>query len=60
MIYFKGRCIYTVYLMSDGYIGLDQQYDIHLDVLEPPKQAIQESKADDYDVDYLWRMKDKL
>ncbi|KXJ73287.1 hypothetical protein RP20_CCG016160 [Aedes albopictus] len=56
-----GRCIYTVYLMSDGYIGLDQQYDIHLDVREPPRNAIQESKADDYDEDYLWRNKlDKL
>ncbi|KRZ76461.1 Activating signal cointegrator 1 complex subunit 3 [Trichinella papuae] len=25
-----GRCIYTLYLMSDSYIGLDQQYDVHL------------------------------
>ncbi|XP_049587818.1 activating signal cointegrator 1 complex subunit 3 [Syngnathus scovelli] len=27
-----GRCIYTVYLMSDSYLGLDQQYDMHLNV----------------------------
>ncbi|CAJ1061883.1 activating signal cointegrator 1 complex subunit 3 [Xyrichtys novacula] len=27
-----GRCIYTLYLMSDSYLGLDQQYDIHLNV----------------------------
>ena len=28
-----GRVIYTVYLMSDSYLGLDQQYDICLDVI---------------------------
>ncbi|KAK7480724.1 hypothetical protein BaRGS_00027985 [Batillaria attramentaria] len=28
-----GRVIYTLYLMSDCYLGLDQQYDICLDVL---------------------------
>ncbi|XP_076004539.1 activating signal cointegrator 1 complex subunit 3 [Genypterus blacodes] len=27
-----GRCIYTLYLMSDSYLGLDQQYDIRLNV----------------------------
>lgn len=27
------RCIYTLYLMSDSYLGLDQQYDIHLNVI---------------------------
>ncbi|XP_039972901.1 activating signal cointegrator 1 complex subunit 3 [Xiphias gladius] len=27
-----GKCIYTLYLMSDSYLGLDQQYDIHLNV----------------------------
>lgn len=26
------RCIYTLYLMSDSYLGLDQQYEIHLNV----------------------------
>lgn len=26
------RCIYTLYLMSDSYLGLDQQYDIYLNV----------------------------
>lgn len=26
------RYIYTLYLMSDCYLGLDQQYDIHLNV----------------------------
>ena len=28
-----GRVIYTVYLMSDSYLGLDQQYDVCLDVI---------------------------
>ena len=28
-----GRVIYTLYLMSDAYLGLDQQYDICLDVI---------------------------
>ncbi|XP_065316283.1 activating signal cointegrator 1 complex subunit 3-like [Gordionus sp. m RMFG-2023] len=30
-----GRFIYTFYLMSDSYIGLDQQYDICLNILLP-------------------------
>ncbi|MCJ8728529.1 hypothetical protein PDJAM_G00005490 [Pangasius djambal] len=28
-----GKCIYTLYLMGDSYLGLDQQYDIHLNVI---------------------------
>ncbi|KAK7147949.1 hypothetical protein R3I94_010466 [Phoxinus phoxinus] len=27
-----GKCIYTLYLMSDSYLGLDQQYDLRLNV----------------------------
>ncbi|XP_013879087.1 activating signal cointegrator 1 complex subunit 3 [Austrofundulus limnaeus] len=27
-----GKYIYTLYVMSDSYLGLDQQYDIHLNV----------------------------
>ncbi|KAH3727105.1 hypothetical protein DPMN_053030 [Dreissena polymorpha] len=34
-----GRVIYTVYLMSDSYLGLDQQYDLHLEVTEPSIEA---------------------
>lgn len=30
-----GRILYTVYFMSDGYIGFDQQYDVQLDVIQP-------------------------
>ena len=29
-----GRKIYTLYVMSDCYLGLDQQYDINLEVIE--------------------------
>ncbi|CAL8248146.1 unnamed protein product [Lota lota] len=35
-----GKCIYTLYLMSDSYLGLDQQYDVHLNVT-PPSIAAQ-------------------
>jgi activating signal cointegrator complex subunit 3 len=28
-----GRVIYTLYMMSDSYLGLDQQYDICLDII---------------------------
>ncbi|KAG9493297.1 hypothetical protein GDO78_001283 [Eleutherodactylus coqui] len=28
-----GRCIYTLYLMSDSYMGMDQQYDLYLDII---------------------------
>ncbi|CAG13519.1 unnamed protein product, partial [Tetraodon nigroviridis] len=31
------RCVYTLYLLSDSYLGLDQQYDLHLNVT--PAQA---------------------
>lgn len=29
-----GRIIYTAYIISDSYIGFDQQFDIHLEVIE--------------------------
>ena len=28
-----GRRIYTVYLMSDAYLGMDQQYDVPVEVI---------------------------
>lgn len=28
-----GRYLYTVYLISDSYIGFDQQYDVQLEVI---------------------------
>lgn len=34
-----GRVIYTVYLMSDSYLGVDQQYDLYFDVIEKSLEA---------------------
>ncbi|XP_043197892.1 activating signal cointegrator 1 complex subunit 3-like [Amphibalanus amphitrite] len=34
-----GRHIYTLYLLSDSYLGLDQQYDLWLNVVEPSVSA---------------------
>ena len=34
-----GRVIYTLYFMSDSYLGLDQQYDICLDVVPASIEA---------------------
>lgn len=34
-----GRVIYTIYFISDGYIGLDQQYNIQLEVVEGAKMT---------------------
>ena len=44
-----GHKIYTLYLMSDSYIGLDQQFDICLDVIEASieSQFNSEVKFDD-------------
>ncbi|NXH40384.1 ASCC3 protein, partial [Dicaeum eximium] len=35
-----GKCIYTLYLMSDSYLGMDQQYDIYLNIV--PAQGTSE------------------
>uniref|UniRef100_A0A8C6SMC7 Activating signal cointegrator 1 complex subunit 3 n=1 Tax=Neogobius melanostomus TaxID=47308 RepID=A0A8C6SMC7_9GOBI len=29
-----GKYIYTLYVLSDSYLGLDQQYDLHLNVIQ--------------------------
>ncbi|KAM4772205.1 activating signal cointegrator 1 complex subunit 3 [Rhinophrynus dorsalis] len=34
-----GRYIYTLYLMSDSYIGMDQQYDMYLNVVSVSMSA---------------------
>lgn len=41
------RYIYTLYLMSDSYLGLDQQYDIHLNVIAPSIAAQVNSEVSD-------------
>lgn len=35
MLYLTGRVIYTVYITSDSYLGLDQQYDVQVEVIDP-------------------------
>ncbi|XP_075603901.1 activating signal cointegrator 1 complex subunit 3 [Balearica regulorum gibbericeps] len=34
-----GKCIYTLYLMSDSYLGMDQQYDIYLNIIPASPSA---------------------
>ena len=50
-----GRKIFTLYVMSDSYLGLDQQYEIYLDILPPPPgntsaTAPRDGKGSDDDV----------
>lgn len=45
----KGRVIYTLYLISDGYIGFDQQYDIQFEITEPGRAAQEENYDEVYE-----------
>ncbi|KAH9644006.1 hypothetical protein HF086_004267 [Spodoptera exigua] len=31
----KGRIIYTLFVLSDSYMGLDQQYDLQIELIDP-------------------------
>lgn len=42
-----GKCIYTLYLMSDSYIGMDQQYDIYLNIV-PAQGTTEGTEARSY------------
>jgi activating signal cointegrator complex subunit 3 len=33
IIFLAGRLILTLYVMSDCYLGLDQQYDLQFDII---------------------------
>lgn len=46
--FFIGRFMVTLYIFSDVYLGLDQQYDIMLDLV--PSQTIDEISHLDYNV----------
>ncbi|XP_038207200.1 activating signal cointegrator 1 complex subunit 3 [Zerene cesonia] len=36
-----GRIIYTIYIMSDSYMGLDQQYDLQFEIIDPlPEETV--------------------
>ncbi|XP_061729195.1 activating signal cointegrator 1 complex subunit 3 isoform X1 [Cydia pomonella] len=40
--HYRGRIIYTVYLMSDSYMGLDQQYDLQFEIMDPlPEERVE-------------------
>uniref|UniRef100_A0A336MI52 CSON001544 protein n=1 Tax=Culicoides sonorensis TaxID=179676 RepID=A0A336MI52_CULSO len=41
-----GRVIYTLYIMSDGYLGWDQQYNLQLNVIRKPNSTM----SDDYEI----------
>lgn len=43
-----GRVIYTIYFISDGYIGLDQQYNIQLEVIEGRNEKPSKALDDEY------------
>lgn len=34
----SGRYLYTIYIISDSYIGFDQQYDIQFEVINDEKR----------------------
>ncbi|RUS90749.1 hypothetical protein EGW08_001460, partial [Elysia chlorotica] len=46
-----GRVVYTLYLLSDAYLGLDQQYDLCLDVLPASVEAQVNSELRDLDLE---------
>lgn len=41
------RCIYTLYLLSDSYLGVDQQYDLHFNVMPASMPAQVNSEVSD-------------
>jgi activating signal cointegrator complex subunit 3 len=43
----RGRFIYTLYILSDSYLGLDQQYDIYLQVELPSSDRNNMESVDD-------------
>ncbi|CAF4841730.1 unnamed protein product [Pieris macdunnoughi] len=39
---YTGRLIYTLYIMSDSYLGLDQQYDLQFEIIDPlPPETVE-------------------
>lgn len=49
-----GRVIYTVYFISDGYIGLDQQFNIQLEAIEGRHEKSHDSMLDRGDDDRFY------
>ncbi|KAK3773312.1 hypothetical protein RRG08_023199 [Elysia crispata] len=46
-----GRVVYTLYLLSDAYLGLDQQFDLCFDILPASVEAQVNSELRDLDLD---------
>lgn len=47
-----GRCIYTIYFVSDCYIGFDQQFNIQFEVTESQREKI--GNIQGHEVDYSY------
>lgn len=45
----SGRIIYTIYVLSDSYMGLDQQYDLQFEIMDPLPQENMERVYDNID-----------
>ncbi|KAL0868583.1 hypothetical protein ABMA27_008049 [Loxostege sticticalis] len=45
----RGRIIYTIYVLSDSYMGLDQQYDLQFEIMDPLPQENMERVYDNID-----------
>lgn len=43
----RGRLVLTLYLMSDCLIGLDQQFDLHFEIIDSLKQLFDVAEKDE-------------
>jgi hypothetical protein len=48
--FLAGHLILTLYILSDCYLGLDQQYDLHFDIIPISLQAQVNTELQDMDV----------
>jgi hypothetical protein len=49
-LFLAGRLILTLYILSDCYLGLDQQYNLQLDVIQASLQAQVNTELQDLDL----------
>merc|ERR550539_507179 len=55
-----GRVVYTLYIMSDAYLGLDQEYDLCLEVVEGHEEPSDEYDDDEARFALLAKEKDRM
>ena len=55
-----GRAIYRLFVVSDSYLGLDQQYDLCLDVEEGVEEPADDWDDDEVRLAMLQREREKL